>query len=164
MTVQRWTIVVALGALVGCLPEPSFPNEPSLSFVSFDLRENGSRELVLAFTDGDGDIGLDQGDTLPPFCASCAFHQNLKCEYDELQNGVWTWVELNPEAGQIPFYYRVPRVEPTGQNPALNGTISVDMNSWFLQSEYDSLRFRVTLFDRALTPSNEVVTDVVVKP
>lgn len=150
--------------LVGCLPEPSFPDEPSLSFVSFDLREDGSRALILAFTDGDGDVGLDQGDTLPPFCPSCAFHQNLKCEYDELRDGVWTWVELNPEAGQIPFYYRVPRIAPTGQNPALNGTISVAMNSWFLQSSFDSLRFRITLYDRSLTASNEVVTDIVTKP
>ena len=64
------------------------------------------------------------GDTLPPFCASCEFHQNLQCEYQEWRDGEWVEISLNPDAGQIPFYYRVPPAAPTGQNPAQNGTIS----------------------------------------
>jgi hypothetical protein len=71
---------------------------------------------------------------------------------------------LDPEAGQIPFYYRVPPAVPTGDNPALNGTIAIDMNSWSLVSPFDSLRFRITLFDRSLNESNEAFTNVVVKP
>ena len=150
---------------VGCLPEPAYPDEPTLSFVSFEPTATGGRELVVAFTDGDGDLGLDQADTLAPdFCASCPFHQNLHCEYEELQNGEWTWIPLDPEAGQVPFYYRIPRVTPSGTNPSLNGTIAVNMPTWHLATEYDTLRFRLTLWDRALNASNEVVTPAFVKP
>jgi hypothetical protein len=80
-----------------CLPEPNLPDNPLIEFQSFELNPDGSRELVIAFTDGDGDVGLSQGDTLPPhFCASCDYHYNLKCEYEELQDGEWVQFDLDP--------------------------------------------------------------------
>lgn len=150
--------------LWGCLPEPNFPDEPAIEYRSFELITGGGRELVLGFTDGDGNVGLAQRDTFPPFCATCEHHQNLKCEYQELRNGAWVEITLNPDAGQIPFHYRVPPAAPTGQNPSQNGTIAVEMNSWYLNSEFDTLRFRVTLYDRDLNPSNEVFTEAILKP
>lgn len=129
-----------------------------------DYQPSGGRELVISFTDGDGDVGLGQGDTLPPFCPSCTYHQNLKLEYEEWRHGTWVHIPLLPEAGQVPFYYRIPRVTPTGQNPALQGTIALDMPTWFLNSNYDSLRFRIELWDRSLNVSNAIYTPVLRKP
>ena len=152
-------------SLSRCLPEPNLPDNPLIEFQSFELNADGSRELVIAFTDGDGDVGLAQNDTLAPnFCADCEYHYNLKCEYQELQNGTLVQIDLDPAAGQIPFYYRVPPATPTGDNPALDGTIAIAMNSWSLASAYDSLRFRITLFDRSLNESNEAFTNLVLKP
>lgn len=151
-------------ALTGCLPDPSYPDEPEIRFVSIESQSNGSRELVIQFSDGDGDLGLSQADTMPPFCSSCAYHQNLHCDYQEWRDGDWFEITLDPNAGQIPFYYRVPVAEPSGQNPALNGTIAVTMSTWYLNSPYDSVRFRITLFDRSLNASNETFTPALLKP
>lgn len=148
----------------GCLPEPNFPDEPLITFQSFDLTPGGGRELVIGFSDGDGNVGLAQGDTLAPFCPACEHHQNLKCEYQEWRDTAWVEIGLNPDAGQIPFYYRVPPAAPTGQNPAQSGTIAIDMNSWYLNSAYDSMRFRIQLFDRDLNASNQVFTPGTLKP
>ena len=60
--------------LCGCLPDPMFPDEPTLSFDSFEAMDNGTATMTLGFTDGDGNVGLSQGDTLPPFCATCPHH------------------------------------------------------------------------------------------
>ena len=160
----RLAAMGTMGGIMGCLPEPNYPDEPIIEFVSFEAQPNGGRELIIGFTDGDGNVGLAQGDTMPPFCSSCDFHQNLHCEYQEWQNGAWVEITLDPNAGQIPFYYRVPPAEPTGQNPALNGTIAVSMPAWYLSSPYDSLRFRITLYDRSLNASNAVFTHAVLKP
>ncbi|HBP46008.1 MAG TPA: hypothetical protein DD635_08890 [Flavobacteriales bacterium] len=157
-------LIGAVLLLGGCLPEPSFPDEPAIEFQSFDLSASGGRELVIGFTDGDGNVGLAQADTLEPFCPTCEYHQNLKCEYQEWRDTAWVEIGLNPDAGQIPFYYRVPPVAPTGQNPAQSGTISIEMNSWFLNSPYDSMRFRITLYDRDLNASNEAYTPATPKP
>ena len=61
----------ALLPLAGCLPEPNFPDEPIIEFQSFDLSAGGGRELVIGFSDGDGNVGLAQADTLAPFCPTC---------------------------------------------------------------------------------------------
>ena len=100
-------------ALTGCLEDVSYPDEPQIEYMSFVVDDNGSAVLSFNVTDGDGDLGLNSGDTLPPFCTSCEHYYNLKCEYDELRDGVWAHIELNPDEGQVPFYYRVPRANPT---------------------------------------------------
>ena len=162
---KNWKIcLLALAtAISGCLPEVTYPDEPVIEFLSFIEHEDGAATLSMNFTDGDGDLGLDQTDILPPFCSTCEHHFNLKCEYDELRDGVWTHIELNPLEGQVPFYYRVPRIEPSGENPALNGVIDIAMNTWSLQSNYDTLRFRITLEDRALNLSTPDTTRIIVK-
>jgi len=63
----------------------------------------------------------------------------------------------------VPFYYRVPRVNPSGSNPALKGIIEIAMNTWSLQSDYDTLRFRISLEDRDLNLSNEETTIMILK-
>ena len=148
-----------------CLEVVTYPDEPRIGFERFNVLGNGGAELVLTFTDGDGDVGLDQGDTLAPYCPEeCSFYYNLFLEYYELREGEWTHIELDPQAGQIPFYYRVPRVEPSGQNPALNGEIKLDMPFYYLVSDYDTARFEITLVDRALNVSNSVISRSFIKP
>lgn len=149
--------------LVSCLPEANYPIEPVIKFITFDISEDNTAVLSIEFTDGDGDLGLNSSDILPPFCSTCDHHFNLMCEYDELRDGEWTHIPLVPAQGQVPFYYRVPRVNPSGSNPALKGVIEIAMNTWSLQSEYDTLRYRITLEDRGLNLSNEDTTIVILK-
>ena len=91
----RPTVIVI--ALTGCLEDVSYPDEPQIEYLSFDVNENGSAVLSLNVTDGDGDLGLNPDDIEPPFCVGCDHYYNLKCEYDELRDGVWTHIELNPD-------------------------------------------------------------------
>ena len=81
--------VVALLSSLGCLPDPAFPLEPTLTFQSISTREDGTATLTVAFTDGDGNVGLTQADTLPPFCQSCEHHYNLVGQYEELVDSAW---------------------------------------------------------------------------
>ena len=147
----------------GCLEEANYPDEPIVDFISFEIADSGGAVLSFNVTDGDGDLGLNTDDILFPFCPTCEHYYNLKCEYDELRDGVWTHIELNPDEGQVPFYYRVPRANPSGTNQAVNGVVEVDMQTWHLESSYDTLRFRITMEDRSLNLSNEDTTTTIVK-
>ena len=63
------------------------------------------------------------------------------------------------------FRVRVPVAEPTGSSPALDGTIQVELTSWYLTgTDADSVRFSWTLWDRDLNPSNEAASTAVAVP
>ncbi|MDA0939637.1 MAG: hypothetical protein O2990_01420 [Bacteroidetes bacterium] len=155
------TMVMALcWAWFGCLPDPMYPDEPTLAVERFVTHSDGTATLTLRFTDGDGNVGLTQADTLPPFCATCEHHFNLVGEYQEWENETWNVPNL-----LVPFAYRVPVAEPTGSSPALDGTIDLALTSWHLVgTSADSVRFTWTLWDRDLNPSNEAVTDALAVP
>jgi len=78
----RWLLVVVFcGTLVSsCFDPPEYPDAPEISFKSVSYVKGGqplpddpgqvaadSIILILNFKDGDGDVGLGSGETLPPF-------------------------------------------------------------------------------------------------
>lgn len=149
-------LIAVAFSVVGCFPEEQFPPEPKITFKSF-VQFTDSASLTISFTDGDGDIGLDPADINPPFDTASPYYYNLFLEYYELQNGQWVKPEL-----LLPYYYRVPRITPTGQNKALQGDIAVALKPWPISSlPFDTVRFSVRLVDRSLKESNEVFTDPV---
>ena len=110
--------------------------------------------MAISFTDGDGDIGLNEGDTDPPYAVNTTYYYNLFCDMSRLHNNVWTPV---PE---LPYYYRVPSITPTGQNKALNGDLAVALKPFPFPPVVigDTVRFNVKLVDRALHESNTITT------
>lgn len=152
------------GCMVSCLEPASYPDEPAISFESFTPNGNSAR-LVLNFTDGDGNIGLDQADTTGVNCLdTCLYYYNFFCEYYELQQGSWVHIPLDWEDG-LAFYYRIPRIRPSGQNPALNGQIQVAMEpQYYLVSEFDTIRYLIHIVDRDLNVSNTITTPNFLKP
>lgn len=151
--------------LVGCLNPTEYPNEPEIT--SLILTQNGNAaEMKIGFTDGDGNLGLSESDTVGVHCPdTCINHWNIFCEYYELQNGTWVHEFIDwTNDSNIPFYYRTPRVEPTGQNPALVGEIAIEMPFFYLMSEFDTARFEVKIVDRDLNESLVEMTSAFIKP
>ncbi len=157
--------IILVASFAACIPVEDLPPEPAITFESFNQEANGAT-LTIGFTDGDGNIGLEQGDTTGVNCPDdCIYYWNLFCEYYEFQDGESQHIEIHwTDDNSIPFYYRIPRAEPTGQNPALIGEIAIDMPFYSLPSDYDTARFEIKLVDRDLNESNTVLTSVFVKP
>lgn len=148
--------VLAQGS--ACLKPEEFPPEPRIEFKSFTVfAGQDSASLVFGFTDGDGDIGLTEADSLPPYDA------NLFLEYYEYQSGAWVNVDLG---GSPNIPYRVPVITPTGQNKTLEGEIAIALEPFSLShnTAADSIKYSVTLQDRALHVSNSVETGLIVVP
>lgn len=153
-------------ALAGCIEPTMYPDEPEISFKDF-IQYPDSAVLVLAFTDGDGNFGLNQEDTAGQYCSNgCFYFWNLFCEYYEKVDGEWEHQFIDwTDPDNLPFYYRVPLIAPTGQNPAQEGDIEIVMKPfYYLPSLNDTARFEVKIADRELNESNTIVTPEFVKP
>lgn len=162
-TVRKLAALTAVGIvlLTGCLKNEKFPVEPKIGVKEFKVYGD-SASVVVTFTDGDGDIGLGQGDTNGAFAPGQTYYHNLFIEYYTLENGVWSAPFVFP----LPLYYRVPKVTPTGQNKALEGEIAVALKPYptLPGTTGDTIRYSVKLVDRALHESNLVYTNAVVVP
>ena len=152
----------------GCLKTEEFPDEPNLTFKSLEQRfetvQNGTGptrfiDIKVDFTDGDGDIGLDEGDTQSPFGVDEDHYYNFLVEFKRSQAGVWTDIDSD-------WRYRIKRISPSGQDPTLNGEIKVEVVQFPGVRPFplpdilvgDTLQAYIRLEDRSLNSSNTVTS------
>lgn len=151
-------IILSVFALVSCLKPQTFPPEPIIEFDSF-IPMSDSGELVISFTDGDGNIGLAKGDTTGSYSSTNKYHHNLFVEYFEKVNGVGWQPGKDLAGNDIVFLYRVPVLTPSGKNKALKGKIRVTIEPSYynpLSIDSDTIKYRIMLVDRDLNESNTV--------
>ena len=169
-------IGVIANLLFSCRRFEDYPIEPVITFDNFTLLLNpqtGTTErgvLSIGYTDGDGDLGLNPGDTLSPFNRNGNYYYNFIVKYYERQNGTFVEVPLlswNPDTQKydtITFNSRFPNLTPEHGNKAIKGVIQDTLYVNNPLSDFDTIKFKVSIYDRALHKSNEVETsEIVVK-
>lgn len=157
---NKYSIIIALAIAVifyGCLKPDKYPPEPSIEFKSFE-QMGDSGKIVFSFTDGDGDIGLGENETTPPFDTSSKFYNNVFIRYFEKVNG--TFVQgVGATGDPVEFTYRTEKLTPSGKNKALKGTIIIYIIPSFynpFSANSDTIKFDIQLADRSLNLSNIV--------
>lgn len=155
-------------AIHSCKKKEIYPETPQIEFKSaaFIQNQNGIDSImVLTFTfkDGDGDLGLNQSDTLSPFNAVTdstgksinPYYNNIHFEYQESFNGVFKYV-TNPfnAFDTLSYAYRFDNISPEGRHKAIRGDIEVKIGPNQLPSAADTVRYRFYIYDRALHKSN----------
>ena len=69
-----------------------------------------------------------------------------------------------PTADSIVFAFRVENITPTGQNKALKGDVDIILEpSYYNHNSHhsDSIKYEITLIDRALHVSNTIETPLI---
>lgn len=147
--------------LCACAPRDKFSDVPHIEFVSLEKIDNGTglddmANLVIHFQDGDGDVGLNDSDTLGVFSKDSIYYYNFFIDYYEKQHGQWTLVEL-----PTPLHARVPRLsESVPESIEGDITILTYINNYF--SPFDTIKLSCQLVDRALNVSNVVETPEII--
>jgi hypothetical protein len=157
-----------------CRKFEEYPIEPEIKFDQFVLllnNQTGKTErgvLSVSYTDGDGDLGLRPRDTFPPFNSGSKYYYNFLITYFEKQNGVFVEVPLlswNPDEQKydtITFSSRFPNLTPDHGNKAIKGIIQDTLYVNNPLSDFDTIKFKVSIYDRALHLSNEVETSEII--
>jgi len=167
--ISLFLCLLGTGFFSSCKEKEEYPDTPTIKFESFTRLYNAAYGiydrgvLKISFTDGDGDIGLNQGETAPPY------KYNLFINFMEVQNKDTIDVDLlsyNPNTQQydtINHNARVPLLTPEGDVKAIEGTIEDTLFIYDFNSTFDTLLFEVYLLDRALHKSNVILTPLIIR-
>jgi hypothetical protein len=171
---------LAASGLTGCLSAPSYPDTPNIAFESIRRVRYSptpgslpvdSIFVTISFQDGDGDLGLtaDEAKTTPysnryygaNFFATSFVKNATTGNYDSLRT-------LRPDLSKAYQYERFGHVSPTtdSRKAPLKGTLTRSYG-FIYGSPYlpeQEIKFRISIFDRALNRSNEVETTSIVIP
>lgn len=158
LTFILFSVVVML---TSCRDRESLPVVPEISFNSYSKITNaaGKDSLVrikFNYLDGDGDLGLSERDTFPPFhfTATNKYYYNIFIDYLEKQGNVFVPVTVPFSSDTIRFLYRMDVITPDGKNKAIKGDITMDIDLSPYPVKPDTIKFKVQIADRALHLSN----------
>jgi hypothetical protein len=153
--------------LAGCSDqEIGFSDVPAIELVRVEqFKDVKGKDSILAITfsykDGDGDIGLTDGDTFPPFHAGSLYQYNLLVEIWEYSEGRRIPI-LDPGNDTMNFSRRIPDLQPTGKIKEISGDITVRYDSRPLILYPDTIQCELTLADRSLNLSNTIRTGLII--
>lgn len=157
-----------------CRKLEEYPVEPIIVFQNFELLINtqtGISErgvLTFSYTDGDGDLGLDQEDTLFPYHPKGDYYYNLLITYFEMDHGEFkeipllSWNNTTQQYDTLTFNARMPLFLPKDKQQGIKGIISDTLYINNPLALSDTIQFKVKIIDRELHISNEVSTQPIV--
>ncbi len=148
-------LILITACFHSCSEKEEYPIIPEIEFLGMTkiydpvLQRYDRGVLAISFKDGDGDIGLFDNQTEPPY------DYNFYVKYFEFQNGSEVRVVI---LDTNEFNARIPVLTPTGSVKAIKGEIEDTLNIFNMQSPFDTIKFEVYLLDRELHKSNTVST------
>lgn len=151
------------------------PPVPELGYTGYSKFKNTAGKdsfvmLNLTFKDGDGDIGLSESDSVPPYSYGSPFFNNLFVEFYVIENGTPSKITsqfIGPDTlykDTVNFSQRIKYLTPEGKNKSIKGRIDV-ITPFFLLDlaayKPDSVYYEITLVDRSLNRSNLIKTPLI---
>lgn len=154
-------LFISVLILSACVKEKSYPKDPIIKFKSFTPFALDSANIIISFTDGDGDIGLTQGDTTGNFNSKSKYYYNFYVRYlYKAPDGSFKAYETAP-GDTLDFKYRIPKlISDDQQKRALSGEIKVKLYAPY--AVHDTVQYDIYLIDKALHKSNVVNTGTII--
>ena len=171
-------LFLALAAF-SCQKPVEYPIEPHIAYEGFtylfnaDSTFSGEGIVSFSYTDGDGDLGIDDSDTLPPFGFRDAHYYNMEVDYLKCVNGEFVVTPLlSPHVPTSPtdtvlwdtitFNARFHRLRDNDDPKAISGMMDYRLMVKNPFSPNDTIKFAIRILDRALHVSNTIQTDAII--
>ena len=166
-------------AVLSCQKSVEYPIEPKITYEGFtylfnaDSTFSGEGIISFSYTDGDGDLGLNDEDTLPPFGFHDTHYYNMVIDYLKSVNGVFVKTPLlsphvptNPADtlvlyDTVTFNARFKRLRDSEEPKAISGTMEYKLTVQNPFSPQDTVKFEIHILDRALHESNVIQTEAI---
>jgi hypothetical protein len=164
LTTKKTAILLNLGLVLmagfsACIKKENYPADPVISYKEFQSYDDDSAYFTLKFTDGDGDFGLNAGDTSGTYSNSTPYYYNLYMKYMyQKSDGTWSaYFNPNPLVNDTQYYkFRVPFIEQPGKDKSMNGEVRVKLTELRPSVTHKSIKYLFYVYDKALHKSNVV--------
>ncbi len=155
-------IFIILSLILGlnsCFKKETYPTIPIVEFNDFIVYgKHDSATIVFNFTDGEGDIGLLESDTLAPYNFEGDNYNNLILNYYEKDDSLGWVAGKDLNGTNIVFKFRIKPVLPYDKSKGIKGTITYNFGKvgFFnpFSNQADTIKFQFQIVDRALNYSN----------
>lgn len=164
---------IILIALAACQKKIEYPIEPKITYqglgymMDADSTLTGEVVVSIGYTDGDGDLGLDDADTLYPFGPNDPHYYNLIIDYLKwngsafVETPLLSWNQQTQSFDTVSFNARFKRLIFNDEEAAISGSIDYTLPAYNPLSPNDTIKFKVRIIDRALHESNTIETDII---
>jgi hypothetical protein len=154
-------ILILLVSFASCKEPKKYPSEPEITFKELVKNTNDqgldeSADLTISFVDGDGDIGLAEGDTIPPYEPGSVYYYDFYIQYFKKVNGNFEQVPILIPGQRIPY------INHEGKDRSLSGDLVMHLDFIGFGFNNDTLRFDAFIYDRALHKSNTISTSEII--
>ena len=161
---SKIALVVLLNTLFfSCVKKPIYPSEPVIAYENFlrygDPSDPDSVEIVIFFTDNEGDIGLDPQSA--PKGNICVYESY----WDTTGVGHWAVYDppLTPQVDTSFNYYFVPLVLSDGDpEEPMKGMIFIKLRPFV--KIFDRIKYTIYMTDLAQHKSNTIETASITFP
>ena len=170
-----WIVMLMMLLMaVSCRQEVEYPIEPRITYNGFtyifnaDSTFSGQGILSFDYTDGDGDLGLDDADEAYPFGPNDPYYYNMVVDYFKSVNGEFVkmplvnWNQQTQQYDTVSFNSRFKRLMAGDEAKPISGTIEYTMLVQNPFSPNDTIMFEVHILDRALHESNVIQTQPII--
>jgi hypothetical protein len=155
------SIVLLLGSGLGsCVKEKDFPATPQIEFKEYIAYGDDSADCIIKFKDGDGDIGVLDGDTTPDLRMKYFYFDTTSMSYQ-----AYDYIIADTNFDTLIYPYLIPNITPDGQYKALDGEIKIKLRAAPLYGiGHQKVKFEIRMNDRAGHISNTVTTNEIIVP
>ncbi|MCR5013304.1 MAG: hypothetical protein K6A28_00850 [Bacteroidales bacterium] len=166
-------LALVLMAMTSCQDPVEYPIEPQITYqglsylMDADSTYTGEVVLSIGYTDGDGDLGLDDSDDDYPFGTGDPYYYNLLIDYlkwdgaEFVETPLLSWNQQTQSYDTISFNARFKRLVFNDAVKPISGTIDYKMALRNPASPNDTVKLRIQLVDRALHLSNAIETGAI---
>lgn len=177
MKVKNTLLIISLLMLLSaCQKKLEYPIEPKITYeglgyvMDADSTLTGEVVVSIGYTDGDGDLGLDDADTLSPFGPNDPHYYNLIIDYLKwngstfVETPLFNWNQQTQSYDTVSFNARFKRLVFNDEETSISGTIDYKMMVFNPLAPNDTIKFKIKILDRALHESNSIETDAISFP
>lgn len=151
-----YIVLFAVAAcIISCVKKKNYTSTPAIEFKSFTINGDAA-DLTVTFTDGDGDIGRDNGDNT----------YNLYMTYYYFDTGSGTFRAVYDQANNDTI--RNPAIvrKPANYDPGkpISGEVTEHISAYRHSVSVKRLKYVVYLYDNAGHKSNVIETPEIAAP